>query len=188
MKTLRGLLPLFLLLAGTALIVQLSLRRETRSTVDAVAVPRTPIYTAERTSWTRFNAEGQPELRATAQRIDYYDDRAMQLAEVQLDRLGGAQGRWQLNAAQGEVPAGESRMRLSPAVDARGTVQDGTPLQVAAREVWVDWRRREIRSDAPVTATAPGRVLRADAWQTDFSATNTRLQGKVEVHYDVPAR
>lgn len=189
MKRLRTFWPFALLLIAAAAIVSLSLRRdENQGTTAGNQNAATPVYVAEQATWVRFGADGQPQLQAEAQRIDYFADRAMQLDAVILDRLGGDQGAWHLEAARGEVPAGSSRMRLSPEVAVKGTSKTQLPVQIAASEVWVDWEKREISSEQAVTLKAPGRNLRADRWQTDFNASRSQLRGHVEVEYDAPQK
>ena len=189
MKRLRTLLPFALLLVAAAVIVNLSVRRDERGDAragnESAAIP---VYVAEQATWVRYGPDGHPQLRAEAASINYYTDRAMQLDTVMLDRLGGDQGAWHLRAARGDVPAGSTRMRLSPEVAVTGTAKDALPVQIAASEVWVDWQQREISSVQPVTLTAPNRRLRADRWQTDFNASRSQLSGHVEVFYDAPSQ
>ncbi|WP_028009029.1 LPS export ABC transporter periplasmic protein LptC [Solimonas flava] len=188
MKRLRAWLPFLALIIAAALIVTNSMKRDRQLATTTAAEPaRVPQYVADGAVWTRYGADGTPMVRAQAQRIDYFEDRSMTLDTVTLDRLGGEQGSWHLEAPRGIVPANEQRMRLEPDVAVRGQAR-GLPTTIAAREVWVDWEKKTIRSDLPVQARAPGRVATASGWESDFDATRVQMKGNVEMHYDAPRR
>ncbi len=140
-------------------------------------------YELQNAEWTRYGDDGAVDLRARADRIDYYDNRSMLLTTVEMDRLGGEQGRWQLQAAEGQVPAGESRVRLQPDVRIDGTLSSGAPAQLETRNVWVDWTRKTITSAEPVKMTSPGRELRAIGMETDWAGEHIQFKKQVEVRY-----
>ncbi|WP_043113960.1 LPS export ABC transporter periplasmic protein LptC [Solimonas soli] len=190
MKTrLRAWLPFLILIAAAAWIVNSSMHRDRRlASNGASGDDRVPLYVAERAVWTRYGADGQPLVEATAQHIDYFEDRSMVLSTVALDRLGGAQGSWHVEAPRGIVPANENRMRLEPDVSVKGAIKGNLPTAIAASEVWVDWDQKLISSDRPVRAEAPGRSATAQGWQADFNATHVQMSGKVEMQYDAPHR
>ena len=121
MKSWRSLLPFALLIIAATVITLTSLRQDAqRVTGNVPSAAREAIYVAETASWVRHDVNGVPQLRAEAQRIDYYDNRAMTLQTVKLDDLGGPNGAWHLEAAQGEVPPGETKMQLKPEVAVTG--------------------------------------------------------------------
>lgn len=189
MKAWRGALPFLLMVIAAAIIVWLSMRdRGEEAAAAPNAEARTPRYVTEAATWTRFDIAGQPQMRAQAARIDYYEDRSMEMQTVVLDRIGGEQGHWHLTAAQGRVPAGEERIRLTPQVLITGAPRADLPTEVSASEVWVDWNKRQITSERPVRARAPGRELQGNSWTSDFDATRAQVKGNVQVEYDVPNR
>jgi LPS export ABC transporter protein LptC len=143
-------------------------------------------YELQNAEWTRYSDDGQVDLRAHAERIDYYDDRSMRLTAVALDRLGGENGRWQLQAAEGQVPAGETRIRLQPEVLINGTLASGAPAQMQTRNVWVDWTRKTIVSSEAVTMSSPGRELRAIGLEADWAGEHLQFKKQVEVRYAPP--
>lgn len=140
-------------------------------------------YELQNAEWTRYNDDGAVDLRARADSIDYYDDRSMLLTTVVMDRLGGEQGRWQLQAAEGQVPGGETRVRLQPEVRIDGTLASGAPAQLETRNVWVDWTHKTIASAEPVKMTSPGRELRAIGMETDWAGQHIQFKKQVEVRY-----
>jgi LPS export ABC transporter protein LptC len=190
LSRLRAWLPFLILIAAAAWIVNSSMHRDRKLAVTETASDdRVPLYVAGQATWTRYGTDGTPLVRATAQNIDYYEDRSMALDTVTLDRLGGPQGAWHVTAPRGLVPANEQRMRLEPDVNVTGTVSKGKlPTTIAASEVWVDWDKKLISSERPVRATAPGRSATAQGWQSDFNATHVQMMGNVEMQYDAPHR
>lgn len=189
MKRWRSLLPFILMISVAAGIVWLSLRDGAQQTGDSTASEqREPRYTTEQATWTRYGSDGLPLMRAQAAHIDYFEDRSMEMQTVVLDRVGGEQGHWHLSAPTGMVPPGQERIRLGPDVQINGAARANLPTEIAAKEVWVDWNKREIVSDKPVRARAPGRVLLGDSWSSDFAATRAKLKGNVQVEYDAPQR
>ncbi|MFT4045526.1 MAG: LPS export ABC transporter periplasmic protein LptC [Solimonas sp.] len=190
MSRLRAWLPFLVLIAAAAWIVNNSMHRDRKlAATDTAGEERLPLYIAGNATWTRYGSDGQPQVRATAQRIDYFEDRSMALTTVALDRLGGPQGTWHATAPRGVVPANEQRMRLEPDVNVTGTIGKGKlPTKIAASEVWVDWGKKLISSDRPVRATAPGHSATAQGWQSNFDATQVQMMGNVEMQYDAPRR
>lgn len=189
MKRLAALLPLLMLAAAALALLHISLQPGGEpSPTQAEATAQIPIYIAHQATWVRFDQNDVPQLRAQAERIDYFEDRSMKLSEVKLDRLGSKNGYWHVSAPEGQVPAGESRMRLQPQVAANGEAPKALPVTIAASEVWVDWGRQRLYSDHPVDARAPGRAAKAQTWSSDFGGQQVQLSGQVEMQYDVPPR
>lgn len=189
MSRLRTLWPFLLLILAAAYIVAHSMRRDADLADAAPAtIEREPLYVAEHATWTRYAADGAPQVRAQADQIDYYDDRSITMTTVTLDRLGSTQGHWHLEAPRGSVPPAAQRMLLQPDVAIRGESSHDLPTTIAARDVWVDWGQRTISSDQPIRGNAPNRAIKAKGWQTDFDATQIQMKGQVEVQYDAPRR
>jgi LPS export ABC transporter protein LptC len=151
------------------------------ATDHAVERPR---YELQNARWTRYGDDGTVELRAQAGRIDYYDDRSMQLFDVQLDRLADT-GPWSLKAERGVVPPQQQRMQLLPTVYVEGQ-RGGQPMQITAPQVWVDWVKQTIESSQPVHMTSPGRKLDAVGFFADWRGERLRFLKNVEMHYVAP--
>ncbi|NKF22907.1 LPS export ABC transporter periplasmic protein LptC [Solimonas marina] len=189
MSRIKSWLPFVLLIIAAAYIVSHSMRRSNEVTANAPeASGREPTYVADDATWIRYGTDGNPMIRAQAQRIDYYDDRSAVLTTVVVDRLGGPQGHWHLEAPKGTVPANQQRMLLQPDVNITGETSSQLPTTIAARDVWVDWDKRTISSDQPIRGNAPNRAVSAKGWQTDFDASSIQMKGNVEVQYDAPPR
>lgn len=189
MSRVRNWLPFLLLIAAAAYIVVHNMRRQAElgEAVETSAA-RVPTYVADQATWVRYGSDGSPLVRAVAERIDYYDDRSVVLTTVSVDRLGGEQGHWHLEAPRGTVPPNAERMLLQPEVAITGEPRSDLPTTIAARDVWVDWDKRTISSSSPVRGQAPNRAIAAQGWQTDFDGAQVQMRGQVEVQYDAPRR
>lgn len=154
--------------------------------VPAAAGPELPRYALSGAEWVRFDARGQPEMRARAGALDYYADASVQLRELTLDHLGGEGSPWTLSAPRGEVPAGERRVRLLGGVQAQGRYADD-PVRFTTETLWVDLFRRELRTDAPVLLAGEFRRASAVGLRADFSGASVQLLDQVQVDY-VPGR
>lgn len=145
-----------------------------------------PRYLLKDAEWTRFDAQGRPQLRAQAREIDYFDDRSAQLRDVQVDRLGGTDGPWRITSPLGLVPASEQRISLKKPVTVRGALQGGGPIEMATTSLWIDFTRREIYTDDPVRLTGPNRSARARGMRADWAGTRVQLLREVEIEYARP--
>ncbi len=183
---LRRLLLLAAPTAAAALAVMLTLQGFTPDGVAVEEAVKRPRYTVGGAEWTRYGEDGNADFRARALRIDYFDDHSLALGDVTLDRLEGDAGPWTLRAAQGEVPPGANRMRLTPDVDINGKLRSGARADIQTRNVWVDWRAKTLTSAEPILMQSPGRELRAIGFESDWSGEHVRFMKQVQVHYAPP--
>lgn len=175
-----------LALAVVAVVVTLQgFQPEPAAEGEGAAGPE-PRYELADAQWTRHDPAGTPQLRATAARIEYFDDRSARLTTLTLDQLGGADGPWRIHAPSGTVPAEQMRMQIGPPVRMTGTLRQGGAVDVATERLWIDWQKREIYTDDRVTLTAPRREARARGLRTDWAGTRVRLLRDVRVDYAAP--
>lgn len=141
-----------------------------------------PRYRLEGAHWQRYDAQGAPVLEATVAGIDYFDDASMELSGIALATRGG-QGGWQLVAPRGSVAAGESRMLLQPHVEIRGAPPRQPTLRIETDTLWADWQARTLSTADAVTATAPGRTLKAVGLRADWDGRRVRFLEDVEARH-----
>jgi len=179
-----SILPLLAILAFIAgwLAVQGFREAPIDETVDAVERPR---YHLEGARWRRYDASGALVFEATAGGIDYFDDESMTLTAIDLVTRG-ARGSWRLEAPHGSVPAGEKRVLLGPDVDVHGEPQRRPDIDIDTPTLWVNWEARTLSTDDPVTATTPGRQLKAGGMRADWAAERVEFLGQVEASYAAP--
>lgn len=152
--------------------------------IAAESTAQQPRYEMENAQWLRYGEDGELELRAQAERIEYFDDRSMQLDSVQIDRLG-SQGPWTLTAERGEVPPRTERMQLLPRAQVQGQ-RSGQPVTITAPQVWVDWSKKTIHSSQRINMSSPGRTLDAIGFEADWQGERLRFLRNVEMRYVTP--
>jgi len=180
---LRRLLLLAAPTVAAVLALMLTLQGFTPDGEIADDTAQHPRYTVGGAEWTRYGDDGSADFRARADSIDYFDDHSLALSDVTLDRLDGDAGPWTLRAAQGQVPAGENRMRLMPDVEVNGKLKSGARADIQARNVWVDWREKTLMSTEPILMKSPGRELRAIGFESDWAGDQLRFMKQVRVQY-----
>jgi LPS export ABC transporter protein LptC len=169
-----------LVVAALALTLQ-SLQHEERAAENPPA--RKPRYELTSAEWTRYDAQGQAFMHATADTIRYYDDKSAELETLNVDHLGGEPGPWHLSAPRGFAPANEERMELTAPVTLHGALRDGEPMQLTVDQLWVDYARRELYTDAPVDLIGPYREMHAQGMNADWAGTRLKLMHDVRVKY-----
>lgn len=145
--------------------------------------PATPRYTLTGASWLRLDSKGQPQLRAQAVQIDFFDDDSARLETLSVDALGGLDSVWRLSAPSGYVPPHQKRLRLDGPVNGETRLADNEWAQLHAEQLWVDQSRRELTSDKPVRLVSPRRQAQAHGLRADFNGKRIELRGNVEARY-----
>lgn len=141
-----------------------------------------PRYHLEEARWRRYDETGAPVFALAASNIDYFDDASMQLASIRFD-THAEDGSWQLEADRGTVPAGQTRLRLEPLVDVRGTREQGR-INILTTMLWVDWEQRTLSTDQPVEArTAAGSRLQAVGMRGDWTGRRVEFLDAVQVRH-----
>lgn len=143
-----------------------------------------PRYSLSDVRWRRLDEQGQVQLVATADRVDWYDDESAQLSGLMVNGLGGEASPWILRAPQGEAPAASRNLRLYGPVTVEGRWPEGTPFEFVTSELWVDQPEGHLRTDTPVMLSGGGRTARAEGLRADWEGKTVELVGHVEVHYD----
>lgn len=145
--------------------------------------PATPRYALTGATWLKLDSKGQPQFRAQAAQIDFYDDHSAQLQMLSVDALGGLDSPWRLNAPSGYIPPQQKRLRLDGPITGEGRIGDNEWAQLEAEQLWVDQTLRELSSDRPVSLVSPRRQAKAHGLRADFSAKRIELRGNVEARY-----
>lgn len=154
-------------------------------TATEPALPE-PRYELGRAEWVRLDQQGQPQMRATAESIEYFDDRSAQLNQLVLDRLGGRDGPWHITAPRGVVPPNQTRMKLSEPVTITGRLREGDTVKIETDRLWVDWQQRELYTEDAVVLHGSSRQARANGLRADWSGRRVELLRDVQVDYDAP--
>ena len=184
MRALPLALSLALILAGL-IVIGLGLRAPAEDAAAPAQEP--PRYSVTNAHWLRLNRQGQPEFRAQAASIDYFSDETVQLAELEVDALGGWSSPWHLQAPLGSGRAGERRLLLESRPEqpvlARGATAEGAPLDFRTDRLWIDLLRRELHTESAVTMESPFRRATARGLKADFNGERVQLLNDVQMEY-----
>ncbi len=100
------------------------------------------------------------------------------------DRHGA---RWQSRAERAWVSRDAAEVRLLGDVQVAGPPDDGEPLRLHSDRLTVFPRQREVVTDAVVTVTEPGSILRGRGMRADLDARRVQLLSEVSIHHE-PSR
>lgn len=164
----------------------------TLNRLDEVAViasttdDRLPRYTLSNAELTRYDADGQPALRATATSLEYFDDESAQASTLKLDVLSGARTPWHIEAPTGSLAPGSRVMALSGNVTADGQWPDnGEAVSLRTPSLLVDPDRHLLSTDAAVTADSRTRQGSAIGMTANWVQQDLRLINNVKMRYEV---
>ncbi|MBI3171590.1 MAG: LPS export ABC transporter periplasmic protein LptC, partial [Hydrocarboniphaga effusa] len=122
---------------------------------------------------------------------DYYANDSVQLHGLVLDALGGWTSPWHVQAPAGSARVNERRLLLSgepgsgagQAVLATGRTVDGEPLDFTTDRLWVDFLRRELRTESDVVLESDFRSATARGLKADFNGEHIQLLNDVQMEY-----
>lgn len=147
---------------------------------------RLPRYTLSQAELIRYDADGQPALRARAESLEYFDDESAQASVLVVDVLSGPKTPWHLEAPSGALPTGSRELMLTGGVVATGTWPDtGEALVLRTPTLGVDPDRHLLRTDAPIEADSATRTGTAVGLTADWVAQDLRLLNQVRMRHDV---
>ena len=145
-----------------------------------------PRYVLNEGRWTRFSEEGHPQFEATAQTIEYFDDDSAQLHTVEMRSLGGPASPWRLNAPEAYSPPHSDRMELRGMVTAIAHWPEGETANFQTPRLWVDEKKHQLYTDAPVQMRGRSRNANADGLRADWIGKTVELLGQVRMQYAQP--
>ncbi len=180
------LIPLLLVPALAGLYY--TFQRMDNSVVEAPEVPSAlPRYTLVGAELTRFDADGEPNLRGQADSIDYFDDQSGHAHNLVMDLVADDDRTWHLSSPTATLPAHQRRFMLDGPVLANGQWPDnGEPLALRTDRLWVDPDRHEIDTDAAVEVQSKSRNGSATGLRSDWVGQSMQLLHNVKMTYQTP--
>lgn len=146
---------------------------------------RLPRYTLHQAVLTRYDAQGQPSLRATADQLEYFDDESAVGRNMVVDVLSGTRTPWHATAPVGHLPAHEHAFVLDDDVVADGNWPDNDePLNVRTTQLWVDPDTHELHTDQKVVFTSATREGTAIGLRSNWKLQDLHLLKDVNMRYD----
>ena len=179
-----------LLLLVTVLLISVAMLLTVRN-FDKAGVPQAqdiggthPRYIVRDAEWTRLGADGHPQFHVTASTIDYYDDQSAVLGNMTMDGLSGSKGAWTLTSPAGQMPDNQERVLLKkPVVATAHSSRSGEPIQLYTDQMWVDSKRKEIYTDAPIRMIQGQQQATATGLRADWAGQKLDLLHDVKVTY-----
>lgn len=164
----------------------------TLNRIDDVAVvattvdDRLPRYTLSNAELTRYDADGEAALKATASSLEYFDDESAQATTLVLDVLSGARTPWHITAPTGTLAPGSRVMTLSGNVIADGQWPDnGEAVTVRSPTMKIDPDAHLLSTDADVSADSRTRKGTATGMTANWTQQDLRLLNNVKMRYEV---
>ncbi|MES2488293.1 MAG: LPS export ABC transporter periplasmic protein LptC [Pseudomonadota bacterium] len=143
-----------------------------------------PQYALRDAEWTRLGADGKTQFHITAATIDYYENKSAVIGRMSMDGLGGDKGAWTLTSPAGEVPADQERILMKKPVVITGKPnKGGDSILLVTDQLWVDSKRKEIYTSAPLRMTYGPQQATATGMKADWAGENLNLLHDVKVTY-----
>ncbi len=163
----------------------------TLSRIDDIALEpaasddKLPRYTLSGAELTRFDAAGQPSMKATAATLEYFDDESALATTLVVDVLSGAKTPWHIDAPTGALSPGSRELKLSGEVVANGQWPDnGEALVLRSPTMTVDPDTHVLRTDAVVHADSRSRKGTAVGMAANWEKQDLRLLNNVKMRYE----
>lgn len=146
---------------------------------------RLPRYTLSDAELIRYDAKGQPALKATAATLEYFDDESATATALVVDVIAGPKTPWHLEAPAGAMQAGSRELVLTGAVVATGRWPDNDePLVIRTPTMTVDPERNLLHTNAPIEAASATRNGTAVGLSANWVAQDLRLLNKVKMRHE----
>ncbi len=164
----------------------------TLNRIDDVAVVSTeadnrlPRYTLTAAELTRYDAAGEPALKATAANLEYFDDESAQATTLVVDVLSGTKTPWHITSPTGNLAPGSRVMTLSGEVIANGQWPDnGEAVVVRSPTMKIDPDAHLLSSDVDVHADSRTRKGTAIGMTANWAQQDLHLLNNVKMRYEV---
>ncbi len=145
-----------------------------------------PRYTLTGAVLTRFDADGQPAMKATAATLEYFDDESANATTLVVDVLSGPKTPWHIEAPAGMLRAGSRDIELTGDVVANGQWPDnGEALVLRSPTMTVNPDTHLLRTAAAVEVDSKTRNGTAVGMNANWQKQDLRLLDNVKMRYDV---
>jgi len=154
--------------------------------VSSEADNKLPRYTLTAAELTRYDADGEPALKATAANLEYFDDESAQATTLVVDVLSGPKTPWHITSPTGRMAPGSRMMTLSGNVIADGQWPDnGEAVTVRSPTMKIDPDAHLLSSEVEVNADSRTRKGTATGMIANWAQQDLRLLNNVKMRYEV---
>lgn len=164
----------------------------TLSRIDDIALEpaasddKLPRYTLTNAELTRFDAAGQPTMKATAATLEYFDDESALATTLVVDVLSGTRTPWHIDAPAGNLRAGSREIELTGEVIANGQWPDnGEALVLRSPSMTVNPDTHVLHTAAAVDVESRSRKGTAVGMNANWEKQDLRLLDNVKMRYEV---
>ncbi len=180
---LAAILAVFAAITGWMVWLQ-----EDRTTSDVFAGPPRSDYILHDFTMTALNAEGELAFVVDAPRLAKHPQLdTFAIDEPRFRIVDGSGDTWNASSRTAWVSADAKELRLSEAVAAdRAGNAGSTPLSLRTERLTALLEANQMRSDAPVTITQPGLILRGTGLDADLVNNRFTLLADVKARYETP--
>lgn len=180
---LAAVLAVFAAITGWTLWLQ-----EDRTTSDVFAGPPRSDYVLHQFAMTALNAEGKLSFVVEAPRLAKHPQLdTFTIDEPRFRIIDGPGDTWIATSRTAWVSADAKELRLSETVEAdRVADADSTPLSLRTERLTALLDTSRMLSDAPVTITQPGLILRGTGLDADLAKNRFTLLADVKARYESP--
>lgn len=145
-----------------------------------------PRYTLTGAELTRFDAGGQPSMKATAATLEYFDDESALATTLVVDVLSGTKTPWHIDAPAGNLRAGSRELELTGDVVANGLWPDnGEALVLRSPTMTVNPDTHVLHTAAAVDVESRSRKGTATGMNANWEKQDLRLLDNVKMRYEV---
>jgi LPS export ABC transporter protein LptC len=146
----------------------------------------TPGFEAREAEIVETGPDGAPRYRVSARTITQDPaSRAVRLDAVQMRVEDDADGRWDIAAASGLMPAEADAIELSGDVRIRGAQEGGRgPLEIRGEQIRYEFEPALARSSREVTIFYSGHQLSALGLEARLKERRVRLESKVHGRFN----
>jgi lipopolysaccharide export system protein LptC len=180
---LAAVLAVFAAITGWTLWLQ-----EDRTTSEVFAGPPRSDYVLHEFTMTALDTAGKLSFVVDAPRLAKHTQLdTFAIDEPRFRIIDGTGNTWKASSRTAWVGADAKELRLSEAVAAdRSADADTTPLSLRTERLTALLESSRMLSDAPVTITQPGLILRGTGLDADLAQNRFTLLADVKARYETP--
>lgn len=181
----RILMPLVLTAAAAVLVYSL-LHQSQPQAPTRQATGQLPQYVLEDVDLTRYDAAGQPQLRAHAEQLEQFPDGYSTGSQLEVHTSRGGMP-WTASAPEGQLNGGKQPVHLTGGVQAHSRWPDsGLPLNLETPELWIDVHDHSLYTTSRVKLHGPDRRATALGLRANWVTQSVSLLADVHSDYDLP--
>ena len=131
----------------------------------------------------QMGVDGRPVYRMTVRQTLHFPNGSARLSDIAVHYFKGTSTVWDITAARGRVPPGQRELYLYDGVEARHPRPGVGVLRASMDNAWIYPKKKQIQSQATVTAVEPGRTVQGRGLDVNLKTNTMKLLHDVHVTY-----